>query len=38
MRHGGGLRNDGFELQGDHRELLVAELKQRGDPAKPAGG
>lgn len=35
---GGGLRDDGFELQGDHRDVLVAELKQMGYPAKPAGG
>lgn len=35
---GGGLRDDGFELQGDHRDRLVDELKQLGYPAKPAGG
>lgn len=35
---GGGLREDGFELQGDHRDLLVEELKRMGYPAKAAGG
>ncbi|MEX0654939.1 MAG: translation initiation factor [Phycisphaeraceae bacterium] len=35
---GGGLRDDGFEVQGDHRDRLVDELKQMGYPAKPAGG
>ena len=35
---GGGLRDDGFELQGDHRNVLVEQLKQMGYPAKPAGG
>ncbi|MFW6061103.1 MAG: translation initiation factor [Phycisphaeraceae bacterium] len=35
---GGGLRDDGFELQGDHRELLVEQLRQMGYPARPAGG
>lgn len=35
---GGGLREDGFELQGDHRDRLVAELKQLGYPVKAAGG
>lgn len=35
---GGGLRDDGFELQGDHRDLLVDELARMGYPAKPAGG
>lgn len=35
---GGALREDGFELQGDHRDLLVNELKQLGYPAKPSGG
>lgn len=35
---GGGLRDDGFELQGDHRELLVEQLKALGYSAKAAGG
>lgn len=35
---GGGLRDDGFELQGDHRDLLVDELKRMGYPAKASGG
>ena len=35
---GGGLRDDGFELQGDHRDAIVNALKQLGYPAKPAGG
>ena len=35
---GGTRRDDGFELQGDHRDRLVAELKEMGYPAKPAGG
>lgn len=35
---GGGLRDDGFELQGDHRDRIVDELKQMGYPAKPSGG
>lgn len=35
---GGGLHDDGFELQGDHRDMLVEKLKQLGYPAKSAGG
>lgn len=35
---GGAVRDDGFELQGDHREALVAWLGGLGYPAKPAGG
>ncbi|MFA9479869.1 translation initiation factor [Phycisphaerales bacterium AB-hyl4] len=35
---GGGLHPDGFEIQGDHRDLIVAELKKSGYPAKPSGG
>jgi len=35
---GGTLRDDGLELQGDHRDRLVAALKALGYPAKPAGG
>lgn len=35
---GGTIRDDGFELQGDVRDRLVKELKEKGYPAKPAGG
>ena len=35
---GGTGRADGFELQGDVRDRLVADLKELGYPAKPAGG
>ena len=36
---GGTLREDGFELQGDHRDRLLADLKALGySAAKPAGG
>lgn len=35
---GGTLREDGFELQGDQRDRLLADLKAMGYPAKPAGG
>ena len=35
---GGTVRADGFELQGDQRDKLVAELKALGYPARPAGG
>ena len=35
---GGTVRADGFELQGDSRDKLVAALKAKGYPAKPAGG
>ena len=35
---GGTTTDDGFELQGDHRDRLVDELKKLGYPAKPAGG
>ncbi|MEX2213546.1 MAG: translation initiation factor [Phycisphaeraceae bacterium] len=35
---GGGLREDGFELQGDHRERMVESLRAMGYPAKAAGG
>jgi len=35
---GGTLRDDGFELQGDHRDAVVAALRALGYPAKPAGG
>ncbi len=35
---GGTATDDGVEVQGDHRELIVAHLKALGYPAKPAGG
>ncbi|MEM8738912.1 MAG: translation initiation factor [Planctomycetota bacterium] len=35
---GGAATADGFEVQGDHRDRLVAVLRERGYPAKPAGG
>ena len=35
---GGAVRDDGFEIQGDHRDRIVGELKKRGYPAKPSGG
>ena len=35
---GGTVTDDGFEIQGDHRDRLVDWLKQKGYPAKPAGG
>lgn len=35
---GGTTTPDGFELQGDHRDAIVAHLKTLGYPAKPAGG
>ena len=36
---GGTLREDGFELQGDHRDRLLADLKALGySAAKAAGG
>ncbi len=35
---GGGLREDGFELQGDHRDRLVAALRGMGFGAKASGG
>lgn len=35
----GGTVRDGFiELQGDHRDKLVDQLREMGYPAKPAGG
>lgn len=35
----GGTIHDGrIELQGDHRDKLVALLKEMGYPAKPSGG
>ena len=35
---GGTTTADGLELQGDHRDKLVAVLKEKGYSAKPAGG
>ena len=35
---GGTVKGDGFELQGDHRDRVVADLRQQGYAAKAAGG
>jgi translation initiation factor 1 len=35
---GGSAAEDGFELQGDHRDKLVEHFKKLGYPAKAAGG
>jgi len=35
---GGSVTDDGVEVQGDHRDAVVAHLKSLGYPAKPAGG
>jgi translation initiation factor 1 len=35
---GGTVRDGTIEIQGDHRDLLVAELQKRGYAAKKAGG
>ena len=35
---GGAIRDEGIEIQGDHRDLLVAELTRLGFPAKRSGG
>jgi len=35
---GGTVREGAIEIQGDHRDLLVAELAKRGFSAKRAGG
>ena len=35
---GGTLRGDVIEIQGDHRDVLVAELEKRGWTVKRAGG
>lgn len=35
---GGTVRNGVIEIQGDHRDLLVAELTRLGWPAKRSGG
>lgn len=35
---GGSLKDGIIEIQGDHRDAIVAELKKRGFPVKLAGG
>ena len=35
---GGTVRDSSIEIQGDHRDLIVAELIRRGWKAKRAGG
>ena len=35
---GGGVTADGFEVQGDHRDAMVAWLRELGYPAKASGG
>ena len=35
---GGSVREDGIELQGDHRDRIVEMLKAMGYPDKPSGG
>jgi translation initiation factor 1 len=35
---GGSTREGVIEIQGDHRDVLVAELEARGYPVKRAGG
>jgi len=35
---GGTVKGGVIEIQGDHRDLLVAELKVRGYSVKPSGG
>ncbi len=35
---GASLREDGVEVQGDHRDRLVQMLKEMGYPAKASGG
>jgi translation initiation factor 1 len=35
---GGSVDGDAIQLQGDHRDRLVTLFKNRGFPAKPAGG
>jgi translation initiation factor 1 len=35
---GGTVRNGVIEIQGDHRDLIVAELVKVGWPAKRSGG
>lgn len=35
---GGGVQGNTIEIQGEHRDTLVAELQRRGFAAKRAGG
>jgi translation initiation factor 1 len=35
---GGSIKDGVIEIQGDHRDAIVAELKKRGFPVKLAGG
>ncbi len=35
---GGSVTDDGVEVQGDHRDKVVAYLKSLGYPGKPSGG
>jgi translation initiation factor 1 len=35
---GGSVKDGAIEIQGDHRDVLVAELEQRGFRVKRAGG
>ena len=35
---GGSVKGDAIEIQGDHREKVVARLQAEGYRAKPAGG
>jgi translation initiation factor 1 len=35
---GGTVKNDAIEIQGDHRDLLLAELAKKGWTVKKAGG
>ena len=35
---GGTVRDGAIEIQGDHRDIIVAELIKRGWPAKKSGG
>ncbi len=35
---GGSFKDGVIEIQGDHRDAIVAELKKRGFPVKLAGG
>ena len=35
---GGTVKDGVIEIQGDHRETLLEEIRKQGYPAKPAGG